>query len=234
MRRNTTGPVARPKAGRYHHGDLPRAMLAEAVRTIERRGVEALTLRGVGEKLGVSRTALYRHFANKEALLGTVAQEGFRKLRTELFESWDQAGRGRAGFEAMGAAYVHFAVCHPSHYRVMFGGVLRSNEAALPQGDKSVDAFGVLVDALTELQGLSLARADGAPQLALFVWSVVHGVAMLALDGVLRTPKDVEALTRFAIERLWSGIENRSEARGGHSGPSSGSKPPSGSTHDRP
>ena len=181
-------------------------MLAEAVRTIQRRGVEALTLRGVAGKLGVSRTALYRHFANKEALLGAVAADGFRKLRRELFESWDEAGRGRIGFEAMGAAYVRFAVRHPSHYRVMFGGVLRSAEAALPPDDQSVDAFGVLSGALIEMQGQGLVRADDPQILALFVWSVVHGVAMLALDGVLRTPRDIDALSRFANERLWTGI----------------------------
>lgn len=181
-------------------------MLAEAVKTIQRRGVDALTLRGVGEQLGVSRTALYRHFANKEALLGAVAHDGFGKLRKELFEAWDLAGRGRSGFEAMGSAYVRFAVRHPSHYRVMFGGVLTSGGAVLPQGDKTVDAFGVLVDALIELQGQGLVREDPPEKLALFVWSVVHGVAMLALDGVLRTPEATETLSRFANERLLSGI----------------------------
>lgn len=181
-------------------------MLAEAVKTIQKRGVDALTLRSVGENLGVSRTALYRHFANKEALLGAVAHEGFRKLRKELFDAWDQGGRGRAGFEAMGSAYVGFAVRHPSHYRVMFGGVLRSGDAALPPGDRTVDAFGVLVGALIELQSEGLVREDPPEQLALFVWSVVHGVAMLALDGVLHTPQAAEMLSRFANERIFSGI----------------------------
>lgn len=181
-------------------------MLVEAVKTIQKRGVDALTLRAVGERLGVSRTALYRHFANKEALLGAVAHDGFGKLRNELLEAWDLSGRGREGFEAMGWAYVRFAMRHPSHYRVMFGGVLRSGAAALPPGDKTVDAFGVLVGALVELQGERLVREDPPEQLALFVWSVVHGVAMLALDGVLPSPQATEMLSRFANERIFSGI----------------------------
>ncbi|MBP6704605.1 MAG: WHG domain-containing protein, partial [Vicinamibacteria bacterium] len=122
------------------------------------------------------------------------------------FDAWDLTGRGRPGFEAMGSAYVRFAVRHPSHYRVMFGGVLRSGDAALPPGDKTVDAFGVLVDALIELQAEGLVRGDPPEQLALFVWSVVHGVAMLALDGVLQTPQATDTLSRFANERLFSGI----------------------------
>ena len=64
----------------YHHGDLRRALLDEAVRTIQTHGVEHLTLRTVGERLGVSRSALYRHFADKQSLLATVGKEGFRAL----------------------------------------------------------------------------------------------------------------------------------------------------------
>src|SRR5215212_5774767 len=77
----------------YHHGDLRRALLAEAVRIIAKKGVDALTLRSVGARLGVSRTALYRHFADKSALLAAVASEGFRMLRMQLLEAWDSHGR---------------------------------------------------------------------------------------------------------------------------------------------
>ncbi len=71
---------ARRRPARYHHGDLRRALIVEALRTIQQDGAAALTLRGVGENLGVSRTALYRHFADKQALLNEVAVEGFRLL----------------------------------------------------------------------------------------------------------------------------------------------------------
>ena len=73
--------MARKRANQYHHGDLSRSLLQEALRTIQKDGVAALTMRGVGSKLGVSRTALYRHFADKSALLAAVATEGFRTLR---------------------------------------------------------------------------------------------------------------------------------------------------------
>src|SRR3954463_12839413 len=102
----------------YHHGDLRRALLEEAVRIIAKKGVDALTLRSVGARLGVSRTALYRHFADKSALLAAVASEGFRMLRIQLLAAWDSHGRNGAAFEEMGTAYVRFAVANPSHYRV--------------------------------------------------------------------------------------------------------------------
>src|SRR4051812_33847937 len=112
-------PLRKPR-GRYHHGDLRRALIDEAVRTIEAEGVDALTLRAVAQALGVSRTALYRHFADKAALLTAVATTGFHTLSEALDEAWRTGGRGRRAFDDMGVAYVLFAVAHPSYYRVMF------------------------------------------------------------------------------------------------------------------
>jgi AcrR family transcriptional regulator len=196
---------ARKKPDAYHHGDLRRALLQEAVCTIQAQGVEALTLRAVAEKLGVSRTALYRHFSDKQALLGAVAAEGFRLLRTSLVKAWEKEGRGRPGFEAMGRAYVHFALDHPSHYRVMFGSAAVASEPE--PDDPGGNAFQALVDALVEMQQQGLVRDDPPLLLALHVWSTVHGVAMLALDGQLKADAPpADALIDFAIERLRTGI----------------------------
>lgn len=189
------------KGKTYHHGDLPRAMLTDAVRTIQRQGIDSLTLRGVGERLGVSRSALYRHFANKNALLQAVAAEGFRLLQAKLQHAWQGTGGGLSGFDTMGTAYIQFAVRHPAHYRVMFGSGPQSADAY-----GSTDAFGTLVSAIKALQRAGTMRSDDPRQLALYVWSVVHGVAMLALDGILRTPAEIKMLTQFAIERLTTGI----------------------------
>ena len=123
-------PPARPRRkprDRYHHGDLRRALLDEALRTIQHEGVEALTLRTIGLRLGVSRTALYRHFADKRALLSAVATEGFRMLRERLVEAWGAGGV--RGFNATGVAYIRFAMANPSHYRVMFGGFVDRRSA---------------------------------------------------------------------------------------------------------
>jgi len=129
MARSAQRRAGKKPAKPYHHGDLRHALLDEALRTIQTRGVEHLTLRTVGERLGVSRSALYRHFADKQALLATVGKEGFRKLGQVVAHAWERNGRGRIGFAAMVRAYVQFAVAHPSHYRVMFGGFIESAPA---------------------------------------------------------------------------------------------------------
>ena len=197
----------RKRAGQYHHGDLRRALLEEALRTIQTEGPEQLTLRAVGEKLGVSRTALYRHFSDKQALLAAVGREGFRMLRLALLDAWEQHGRGRNGFEAMGIAYVQFAVTHPSHYRVMFGRFVESCSKDADFVHEATAAFQVLVDSLVEQQQAGIVRRDDPVTLARFIWSVVHGIAMLVIDGQLRGADERgEALNQYAMERIRDAI----------------------------
>jgi AcrR family transcriptional regulator len=176
------------------------------VRIIQKKGVNGLTLRVVGARLGVSRTALYRHFADKSALLAAVATEGFRMLRVALIEAWDEHGQSGSAFEEMGMAYVRFAVANPSHYRVMFGGHVEANTDP-DRAEEGAGAFHVLVDALLAQQAQGSVRAEDPLRLAQFVWATVHGIAMLAIDGLLeRQQTDVETFVRFANERIRAGI----------------------------
>jgi len=204
----------RKRAGQYHHGDLRRALIDQALETVDRLGAEGLTLRAVGEALGVSRTALYRHFADKQALVAAVAREGFRMLRLALVEAWEENGRGRAGFDAMGEAYLRFAVAHPSHYRVMFGRFVESGARDPELIEEAAAAFQALVDALVELQREGQARKDDPQMLARFVWSVTHGIAMLVIDGQLRGDDELGmALNRYAAERIRAAIAGSPSSR---------------------
>ena len=203
----TSRRAARKPPRPYHHGNLRRALLDEALATIRSDGVNALTLREIGARLGVSRTALYRHFADKRALLTAVATEGFRMLREQLLAAWEEAGHDRAGLHEMGLAYIRFAAANPSHYRVMFGSFVHADDAQSELATEAGGAFQALVDALAKLQHDAIVRGDHAVLMARFVWSVVHGVAMLAIDGQLREPGGIEQLMTYAVERLRTGIE---------------------------
>jgi AcrR family transcriptional regulator len=201
-----TTPAAQKPDRPYHHGNLRRGLLDEALATIRTDGVDGLTLREIGARLGVSRTALYRHFADKRALLTAVATEGFRMLREQLVTAWEEGGRGRAAFESMGAAYIHFAASNPAHYRVMFGGFVESEACPPELTTEAAGAFQALVDALASLQRDGAMRGDDAVLMARYVWAVVHGVAMLGIDGQLREPGSVEELAGYALKRLRTGI----------------------------
>jgi AcrR family transcriptional regulator len=202
-----TRPRRREPPVPYHHGDLRHALLVETARTIREEGVDAVTLRAVGARLGVSRTALYRHFADKSALLAAVAREGFQRFGQDLTDAWTGAGRGRAGFNAMGMAYVHFALANSSHYRVMFGNFLDLCERDPALAADASAAFQVLMSALVTLQKDGHVRPDDPQELARFIWATVHGIAMLAIDGQLGPdPSAADALIRLALKRLETGI----------------------------
>ena len=110
----------------------------------------------------------------------------------------------------MGVAYVRFAVANPSYYRVMFGGFVDPKGCEPELEAEAAGAFQALVDALAALQRDGVVRRDDTVKVARFVWAVVHGVAMLGIDGQLREPggpASIEELLGYALERLRTGIE---------------------------
>ena len=146
-------------------------------------------------------------------MLATVGTEGFRTLRQAITDAWEQSGRGRAGFQAMGKAYVRFAVAHPSHYRVMFGGFIESAARDDHFVAEAKSAFQVLVDALVERQNAGDIRPDDPVLMARFVWALVHGTAMLVIDGQLPEAAQTGALEDYALERLDASIRQVPVAR---------------------
>src|SRR5258706_7032835 len=155
----------------YHHGDLAAALRRAAGKILEKEGVEALKLRVVARRAGVSHNAPYRHFAQSEALLAALAVEGFEWLSA--------AQRGAAdagGLRAMGEAYVDFALAHPQRFRLMFGG--RIPIAKHPRLRKVAER------ACAEFSGALAARAPQAQAMrdaSIAAWALVHGLAQLLL-----------------------------------------------------
>jgi AcrR family transcriptional regulator len=202
---------ARPKKGAYHHGNLERALVDAAVVMIREEGVQAFTLRSVGARVGVSRTALYRHFDDKTALLARVASEGFRRLHAALAKAVAIASRQRADLlQAMAVAYVHFASDNPSHYQTMFGGFLTDWSAypdLIAHGDA---AFNILVDTIRGEQERGKIGPGDPIELAEITWSLSHGIATLGLARHLaRTPTSVEELAVLACQFLEDGMRRQ-------------------------
>jgi AcrR family transcriptional regulator len=206
-----------PRAKRtaaYHHGDLRRALVDAAVPLLRTGGAEALTLRAVAREAGVSQTAPYRHFADRAALVAAVAEDGFRRLLARLTAAARAPGRttgraqhtARGGLQAIALAYVRFALDHPEEYRVMFGREVAATPAA--PGSARQDVFALLRSGIATLQEQGLVREGDASTMALSAWSLVHGLAMLALDGQLagRQMPSADALTLQATELLMFGM----------------------------
>jgi len=203
------GEAGKKPRGRYHHGHLRRALIDASRQIVAEQGAAALSLRGVARRLGVSHAAPLHHFADKRELLAAVAAEGFDELGAAMQREADTAGsEPRARLNAAGVAYMRFAAEHGSLFRIMFGPeLLRSGSPELERSSRA--AFQVLVDTASE----AVARQKGPvdeQQLAVVTtaaWSVVHGLALLWLDGHLREPSGgianlAERVTAFLSQAL--------------------------------
>jgi AcrR family transcriptional regulator len=170
----------------YHHGDLRTAVLAAAEAIIEQEGIHALTLRGVAREVGVSHTAPKNHFGDLEGLLSELAAVGYRRYGEALANAMNAAGAdSRARMKAMGRAYVGFAREHPGLFTLMFRSerldmtrpALREAVEAARQALRTAASSSAAVKASTPLQAAARATA---------LWALVHGFAMLLLDGRLK------------------------------------------------
>jgi AcrR family transcriptional regulator len=168
----------------YHHGDLRQAVLRTAGEILEKEGLEALSLREVARRAGVSHNAPYRHFPDRAALLAALAVEGFEQLGDAL------QSRPR---REMGEAYVEFALANPERFRLMFGGA-----AKLDLRDRR--AYEGLLKSFADL-------GEDAEYAAAAAWGLVHGLSHLLLDGHFagrerkKFVRDVLSTARFGPRR---------------------------------
>jgi len=195
---------------RYHHGDLRRALVQAALRLIDEAGPREFTLREVARSVGVTHTALYRHFPDKAALLAVVAEDGFRALKAAILRACGKVSDPLARFQQAGVAYVRFALAHPSHFRVMFRAEASARHPPLQKVKD--ETFALLVSAIEACQTQGLVRAGSATELALPAWAIVHGLAALLVDRsprIRRTRVSVDQLARFVTETLMEGMARR-------------------------
>lgn len=190
----------------YHHGDLQAALIAEAVAMIAEGGVDSVTMRELGRRLGVSRAAPYRHFSDKAALLVAVAATGFERLNSRLLGVGAEPRAGMEPLERLGEEYVRFALEHPAHYRLMYGREALSR----PDNPELRDAANTLFEELAVLfeayQAAGRIRAGDARAQAYVAWSAVHGLSSLLIDGQIRGEVDVDGLIRLTTRTLAAGL----------------------------
>ena len=175
----TTKQKRRDNARPYHHGDLPASLLQAALAILEQDGIAGLTLRAVARRAEVSHMAPAHHFGDLGGLLSELAALGFRRFGAVLGEA-----AGQDGLDAMGAAYVAFARANPALFQLMF-----RSERLDPARPALAEALAHAGALLTRTAGGFVAGRE-RPTLAqvadaVRAWSMVHGYAMLLLDGRL-------------------------------------------------
>ena len=169
----------------YHHGALKETLLAEALHELETEGLEGVSLRKVAEAVGVSKSAPYRHFADKRQLLVAIAADGFRLLAEKLESAPPGEGSGvLARMRSLFRAYMEFAQARPALYKLMIsrlGYELHSEACRL----NSERALGCLIGAVQEAQENGWRPGKDRMALVLSLWASVLGWATLLIVGLL-------------------------------------------------
>lgn len=183
----------------YHHGDLANALLRAVEEIVIEKSTAELSLREAARRAGVSHSAPAHHFGDKQGMLVAFAVEGFRELAAAMGEAASDPKRSYGTdepMEAIGLAYIHFAVDHPAHFDVMFRSGL--DKRSDPELHEAADAAYRFLEAGTEamLEGHDLEVE--AHHVAAYSWSVVHGLASLWVDGSLPQFMDGESIDEVA------------------------------------
>ncbi|NED77720.1 TetR/AcrR family transcriptional regulator [Streptomyces sp. SID9944] len=182
----------------YHHGDLRAACLRAARELLEEDGSAGLSLRAVARRAGVSATAPYRHYADREALVSAVAAQGYRELAESLATAHSSPSTPD-NLAAVAVAYVRFALDHPALFRVMFA------EPCDPDNEERAAATAVISEYVRGIVHRAFPGVD-PDALSTTVWALVHGLAFLHLDGKLdaSTPEVVDTQVRAAVRALFT------------------------------
>jgi AcrR family transcriptional regulator len=163
--------------------DLRRQVLDASLELIGREGLSALSMREVARRAGVSHQAPYHHFGDREGIFVAIADEGFRGLRQDMEKALASTPDPIARLQAIGAAYVTYALRHPSHFKVMFRSELAPLTRHAEANARADTCFDLLVSVANGASAHRTGRIDAALPLA--AWSLAHGLATLMLESKL-------------------------------------------------
>lgn len=191
----------------YHHGALNSALVEASIELAREGGPDRVILREAARVAGVSHSAAYRHFADREALLDEVSRHARSELAAEMRRRVARARAPRQRLRAVGTAYIDFALSEPGLFRTAF----TSHPATAPAADRDAaaprdgpDPFEILGEVLDQCQAAGLLDPHRRPGAEISAWSAVHGLANLLLDGPL--PKTAAGI-EFAQRQVWELIE---------------------------
>jgi AcrR family transcriptional regulator len=187
------------KKNTYHHGDLKNALIKAGTEILAKNGVGGLSLRQVAQKAGVSHTAPYAHFADKQALIAAISTEGFRQLYEQVVTVTGRYENDPARQLLETAwTYVQFAMNDPDQFKIMFSSVLEKEKEYPDFVEMSQRGFRQVVAIVESCQEAGVLQ-DGPGELtAISIWSAVHGLIALLLEGQI--PHAV--LEQFSVRQM--------------------------------
>ncbi|MFT7287507.1 MAG: AcrR family transcriptional regulator [Halieaceae bacterium] len=194
----------------YHHGNLRAELIDQAAAQLRETPAEQLSLRAVARALGVSQTAPYRHFSDREALLAAIATRGYRQLLVALEEARANAGDSAAEqLRAVGRSYVEYAAGHEQLFKLMFGPHVQPSEKYPELREASREALLLVQAILQHGMGRSEFAAQDVVYLANAAWAGIHGVATLRIDApaLFKNHIDLTRQINVSANTFIAGIE---------------------------
>lgn len=192
---------------KYHHGDLKNALTKAGVEILAKEGVGGLSLRKVAQHAGVSHSAPYAHFPDKQSLIAAISTEGFNKLYTELVTAiLPHTKNPKKQLIEGSKAYVQFALNNTDTFKIMFSGVLEKEKDYPAFVEISHKTFALVVEVIKTCQDAGVLRAAPPDLVAIQVWGQIHGIVSLALEGQISHSilerQDIQAIVAFAIGQM--------------------------------
>lgn len=190
----------------YHHGALRQAVIDTAMKVLQEERNWQFTLRDIARRAGVSHGAPYKHFTDKAALLSELAMIGFDRLRDSMARAGMEAGAApQQQVLPVAQAYVRFGIENPALYRLMFGAE-GGNADEVHLSGKATRVFNLMIDLLGQGQADGTFRAREVHGQAAACWSMIHGLTMLAIDGLMLPEKVGSAPLESALGTLLEGL----------------------------
>jgi len=203
----------------YHHGDLRESLLSAASRIIRETGIEGLSLRKLAEQVGVSRTAPYHHFKDKNALLCAIAEGGFLQIQSHIatlladdLHTGSITNKTQA-YRSYIRGYIDFAAENPEVYDLMFGRTIWKHAQVTEELRKTAyDTFQRDLQIVKALQkDKILPPEEDSLRFAQVVWGTLHGIARLVIDGVYADTSHIEEMCECAANLfIQSGTQDSS------------------------
>lgn len=185
------------KKSTYHHGNLREVLISSALEILKEGTLQDLSLRALARKAGVSQTAPYRHFEDKEALIVVLIEEGSHILQEEMRAACEKSDDPVERLINLGISYYDFAEAHSAHFRLMFGGSLECKEKYASLVELEQKGYEIVQFAVCECMKLPDAPKRSPELVRLTCWSLVHGLATLLLNDVINDdiPKEEDKRT---------------------------------------
>jgi len=200
----------------YHHGNLKEALVETALEMITEENLENITVRELTKRLGTSRSAIYRHFASKDDVIKAAVRAGFGKLLEHFLPVFQEQGLSTLErLHRLGLSYLQFALEHTALFRALFGDYVmdQREETCEREGTfdlenpQETDAFHALVFLVSQAQEEGLLKKDDPMLQSAAIWAMVHGLAVLIIDGHLLIEENMEQIYEISYQMLLEGLK---------------------------